>query len=906
MQVHLITNTLQQHNFGKKMISNINKTKSKKPKGGIQIGNIANTKYYKMPDGSVIDDQGKPAPAAIVAALQPVMQKESVLVSKSKKISSIERKDKSKEKNYFAIDKNIITSLLKSLNSLTTKMNKVLDESKKITLRYNVLNKNIQTSDLIMTNRARSFVEEINKLKDDVSQIFKSAPKFSQTGAIASAITPTSDMSKDIKGTPEKDNQGNSGTEGLLAGIFGGAVAGSLMKSILRTVVKTVLSRPFMIAAGITTFMYQYQKEQVRRQKEMGFADNFDPWTGKVHDKDGKEISQEEIEKRSRELRQKERDTGRVDQGIKFKGRKEQVGERQLIQEIMEGKRDLEIGILPNQSENEKNKIREQEAQKVNNGTTKLKVIPVERTGGLTGKTNTNEKSDTEKKNIEKVQNQNAVIEQRTVLIDQVKQGKKDAELYIDDKLPEREKNLTRENAALRVAQGISWEEITRGRREYDTQKKIIDQQKNASANNTSSDTSKDFNQFKPTETNFGAFGESPVSSPQSVSTAPVAPPAATPTAPVAPAPAPGPRVPHQGGLRGAQRNLHWRHLGHRRRAPRAAGADALRLVPREAVGGLDLLHDLLVVLLVAERRHDGEQDGEDGDGEADLALLAVLGVLGDFDFRHGKGRVSTRRGATDTSGEIAGASARQPFGRSGLVARDPRAVPGAEVTGLKVRAGLRHQVEVEVEVVESEERAAEDLAGHREVAQVGTGKTRGVVRQPLHDGTRISAMTLVAQVKGAVRREDEAVAGHAGRQHAIEHIHSERHHAQQLRRGTESHGVARLPRGKERSRRPDLLQHFRLGLPDAHPADGIAWKIQRRQRLRGLPPQVVEGRSLHDREDVVTLGQKPAVGRDPPALRRPTQAARDRPRAWSITCANASRRAAWRSTFPSWPQAAM
>ena len=521
------------------MISNINKTKSKKPKGGIQIGNIANTKYYKMPDGSVIDDQGKPAPAAIVAALQPVMQKESVLVSKSKKISSIERKDKSKEKNYFAIDKNIITSLLKSLNSLTTKMNKVLDESKKITLRYNVLNKNIQTSDLIMTNRARSFVEEINKLKDDVSQIFKSAPKFSQTGAIASAITPTSDMSKDIKGTPEKDNQGNSETEGLLAGIFGGAVAGSLMKSILRTVVKTVLSRPFMIAAGIATFMYQYQKEQVRRQKKMGFT--FDPSTGKALDENGNEISQEEIEKRSRKLRQEERDTGTVDQGIKFKGRKEVVGERKLIQEIMEGKKDLEIGILPNQSENEKNKIREQEAQKVNNGTTKLKVIPVERQGGLTGKTNTNEKSDTEKKNIEKVQNQNAVIEQRTVLIDQVKQGKKDAELYIDDKLPEREKNLTRENAALRVAQGISWEEITRGRREYDTQKKIIDQQKNASANNASSDTSKDFNQFKPTETNFGAFGESPVSSPQSVSTAPVAPPAATPTAPVAPAPAPGP-----------------------------------------------------------------------------------------------------------------------------------------------------------------------------------------------------------------------------------------------------------------------------------------------------------------------------------------------------------------------------
>ena len=46
--------------------------KSKKPKGGIQVGNIANTKYYKMPDGSIVDDQGKLAPAAFAQAFGDV------------------------------------------------------------------------------------------------------------------------------------------------------------------------------------------------------------------------------------------------------------------------------------------------------------------------------------------------------------------------------------------------------------------------------------------------------------------------------------------------------------------------------------------------------------------------------------------------------------------------------------------------------------------------------------------------------------------------------------------------------------------------------------------------------------------------------------------------------------------
>jgi hypothetical protein len=83
------------------------------------------------------------------------------------------------------------------------------------------------------------------------------------------------------------------------------------------------------------------------------------------------------------------------------------------------------------------------------------------------------------------------------------------------------------------------------------------------------------------------------------------------------------------------------------------------------------------------------------------------------------------------------------------------------------------------------------------------------------------------------------------------------------------------LSSGRKRRRRRHLLQHLGLGLADADAADGVAREVERRERLGRLPPQVVEGRALRDREDMVARGEEPALRRDLLAALRPAKAAR-------------------------------
>src|SRR4051812_9690146 len=53
------------------------------------------------------------------------------------------------------------------------------------------------------------------------------------------------------------------------------------------------------------------------------------------------------------------------------------------------------------------------------------------------------------------------------------------------------------------------------------------------------------------------------------------------------------------------------------------------------------------------------------------------------------------------------------------LVPFDPGAMPRGIITPLDMRAGLRHQVEEEVEIVDREEGTAQHFTRHRKVPQV-------------------------------------------------------------------------------------------------------------------------------------------------------------------------------------------
>ena len=94
------------------------------------------------------------------------------------------------------------------------------------------------------------------------------------------------------------------------------------------------------------------------------------------------------------------------------------------------------------------------------------------------------------------------------------------------------------------------------------------------------------------------------------------------------------------------------------------------------------------------------------------------------------------------------GYSARSPVS----ITLDPASVPGRVVAGLDVRPRLSDQVEVEMEVVQRQQRAGEDLVRHDQVQQLGPGEiAASVIVQARDEWEWIGPVALVAQVDQTV-----------------------------------------------------------------------------------------------------------------------------------------------------------
>ena len=451
------------------MISNLNK--SKKPKGGIRVGNIANTKYYKMPDGSIIDDQGKLAPAAIAAALGIDIPQDKTIstIAKQKEVKKVERADKPKDEKYIMISKSMLLGILKSFNSLTTKLTNIFSESKKLSKQYTVLTKNIQTSEKLMTRGHKSFLNEVETLKDDIKSIFRkaSAPGGNITPVSAAPVpSPESPVTREPTGDT-------------------GGITGNLIRQLLPRLLP-ILGRfflPITLGTAIYKFMDAFSKEQEKRRTDMGIKD-FDPWTGKMTDKEGKEISPEEYEKKLREFNRKRRTQGY--EGTR--GTKQELTKSVLIEKVMNGEFDRTLGI-DKLSEKEKMTFQSKAGELLQNKSWEevKKQIKTE-----VDKLSKAKSAEEDKGGETASSEEQLVLKQRGLLKDSILSGAKDGDLSIDNKLPETEKDLIRENAALRVDTGISWEDITRLRRDIVSQQNVneyakkLNQTKNTVDNNTS------------------------------------------------------------------------------------------------------------------------------------------------------------------------------------------------------------------------------------------------------------------------------------------------------------------------------------------------------------------------------------------------------------------------------------
>ena len=119
---------------------------------------------------------------------------------------------------------------------------------------------------------------------------------------------------------------------------------------------------------------------------------------------------------------------------------------------------------------------------------------------------------------------------------------------------------------------------------------------------------------------------------------------------------------------------------------------------------------------------------------------------------------------------------------------------------------------------------------------------------------------------------EEQAVARHAGGQHAVEQVDPRQRAAKQILRRPHAHQVARLVRRQQRRRVRDSLPHRRRLFADGKAAQRVAGKIQRRDLGGVALAQIFLQPALHDPEEAPARAM---LVPEMPAALRPARGAR-------------------------------
>jgi hypothetical protein len=193
--------------------------------------------------------------------------------------------------------------------------------------------------------------------------------------------------------------------------------------------------------------------------------------------------------------------------------------------------------------------------------------------------------------------------------------------------------------------------------------------------------------------------------------------------------------------------------------------------------------------------------------------------------------------------------AARRPRLFSGGVAGHEFALEFAEAAFGDGLAGLFHELEVEVEIVEGEDALRRDFSGAETVAEEGAREAGDVGVGVFGERGGVKLELLVFNVDGAVVGEGLAVAGAAGRVDAVEHVDALADHFEKLGGGAEAHGVAGLILGEERFGILNGGEHFFLGFADRDATDGVAVEIEIDEGARRFFAEIGVDAALDDAE---------------------------------------------------------
>ena len=135
-------------------------------------------------------------------------------------------------------------------------------------------------------------------------------------------------------------------------------------------------------------------------------------------------------------------------------------------------------------------------------------------------------------------------------------------------------------------------------------------------------------------------------------------------------------------------------------------------------------------------------------------------------------------------------------------VASDELGLEFAEPSFANCGAGILHELEVKVEIVEGEHALGDDFSSFKAVAEESSRKAGDMGVCAVAERLGVEFEFLIFNVDWAIGGEGLAVARTAGGVDTVEHVDSLSDHFEKLGRGAESHGVAWLVLGGERVRR--------------------------------------------------------------------------------------------------------
>ena len=133
-------------------------------------------------------------------------------------------------------------------------------------------------------------------------------------------------------------------------------------------------------------------------------------------------------------------------------------------------------------------------------------------------------------------------------------------------------------------------------------------------------------------------------------------------------------------------------------------------------------------------------------------------------------------------------------------------------------------------------------------MAEVGAGEIlAGIALATLLDRGGVLGERGVFEIEGSAGSEGGAVAGEAGGENAVEHVHAAGDHFEDLRRGAEAHRVTRVGFRQEGNGILDGGEHLGFGFADTHTADGVAIEADVNERAGAFFAEVGVGGALDD-----------------------------------------------------------